>query len=369
MVKFTRRKTSLFFMKILKFKKTYQLPFKHHIPNFIKIHLLKTKLYMRVFKFLKRYIYIILKGQVNLEIYKILPEHKKILWINISAPSLGDSLMDLSSRTLLKDRNLDLFTDKKNSTIYENDDYFNNVFTEIKDVKNLDYDLIIIDSFSSRSIKIKSLIAPKVIFVGVYGYFNGPEVNRILYSFHQINQLLGYSISESRINRLAKNSISISKEDQEIVKNIIPKKYVTIAVGGEWQYKIFNKWDKVINQILLSDKDLNIVLVGSQNANNISKELLKKFPNNNILSFTSKLSFNQTAEVIRKSDAFLCCDGGLMHAASALNAKIVPLFARLTAEMLLTSDLKSYTLFDESDVNNIHVSDIVTKYYETINTS
>ena len=352
---------------MLKFKKTYQLPFKFSIPNFIKAHLQNTKLLKRVFKFLKRYIYIYLKSQASLEVFKILPEHKRILWINISAPSLGDSLMDLSSRTLLKDRDLDLFTDKKNSNIYRNDDYFNNIFTEIKNVKDLHYDLIIIDSFSSRSIKIKSRVANKTIFVGMYGYFNGPEVNRILYSFHQMNHLLGYTINESEINRLAKNSIFISKNDKKIVKDIIPKKYVTIAIGGEWQYKIFNKWDKVINQILLSDKDLNIVLVGSQNANNISKELLNKLPNNNILNFTSKLSFNQTAEVIRHSDVFLCCDGGLMHAASALNVKIVPLFARLPAEMLLPSDFQSNTLFDESNVNDIRVSDVVAKYYETIN--
>ena len=352
---------------MLKFKKTYQLPFKYNIPNYILVHLHKTKLYKRFFKFLRRYLYIIVKRQHNLEIFKILPEHKKILWINVSASSLGDSLMDLSSRVLLMDRNLDLFTDKKNSNIYKDDNFFNNIFTETKNLKRLNYDLIIIDSYSSRSIKIKSKVAKKTIYVGIYGYFNGPEVNRILYSFHQLNHLLGYSKSEHEISYYAKTSIYISKKDQEIVKNIIPKKYITIAVGGEWHYKIYNKWDEVINKIMLSDADLNIVFVGSDNAIKISKELLKKYPKKNILNFTSRLSFNQTAEVIRHSEVFLCCDGGLMHAASALNAKIVPLFARLTAEMLLTRKIQSLTLFDERNVNNIKVNDVVSKYHEAVN--
>jgi len=180
-------------MKMLQFKKTYQLPFKYSIPNYITFHLQNTKLYKRLFKFLRRYLYILLKRQFNLEIFKILPEHKKIIWINMSAPSLGDSLMDLSSRILLNDRNLDLFTDKKNANIYKDDNFFNNIFTEIKDLKKLNYDLIIIDSYSSGSIKIKSKIAQKTIYVSMYGYFNGPEVNRVLYSFHQMNHLLGYS--------------------------------------------------------------------------------------------------------------------------------------------------------------------------------
>jgi ADP-heptose:LPS heptosyltransferase len=352
---------------MLLFKKTYQLQFKYIIPNYIPVYIANTKFSKRVIKFLKRYLYIILKRQKNLEIFKILPEHKKILWINVSAPSLGDSLMDLSSRILLKDRSLDLYTDKKNASIYDDDNFFNNIFTEINDLKKFDYDLIIIDSFSSRSIKIKSQVAPKTIFVGIYGYFNGPEVNRILYSFHQMNYLLGYIKNENEINGLAKNSIFISKKDQETVKNIVPKKYIVIGVGGEWQYKTYNKWDKVINQLTLYDKDLSIIFVGSHNATKISKDLLNQFPENLFLNFTSRLSFNQTAEVIRRSEAFLCCDGGLMHAAIALNVNIVPLFARLTAEMLVVKGFEFYTLFDSHDVNNIKVNDILLKYYDVVN--
>ena len=354
---------------MLNFHRTYTFQFKYSIPNYISIHLLKVKLYSRAFKFLRRYLYLIFLRQKNLEISRILPAHKKILWINVSAPSLGDSLMDLSSRRLLSGRTVDLYTDEKNSHLYLNDKYFNKIFTNCNDLYTREYDLVILDSFSSRTIKIKAKIAPKIIFVGMFGYFNGPEVNRILYSFHQMNYLLDYPMIEEEIIDNAQNSLSISRKDQEIVQNIIPKNYITISLGGEWKYKTYQKWKEVLNQLLLDNKNIKIIFVGSNNALIPSKQLLKSFPDDQLLNFTSLLSFNQTAEVIRKSEVFLCCDGGLMHAATALNAKIVALFARLTPEMLLSRNTNLYSLYDKENVNNIRPSKVISKYYEAINSA
>ena len=109
----------------------------------------------------------------------------------------------------------------------------------------------------------------------------------------------------------------------------------------------------MLGQLLLYDKSLYIVLVGSNNALKHSKQMLKNFPENHMLNLTSRLSFNQTAEVIKNSEVFLCCDWGLLHAATALNANIVALFARLTQEMLLTKKTKHFSLYNEENVNNI----------------
>jgi heptosyltransferase-2 len=326
----------------------------------------KVKLYSRALKFLRRYLYLIFLRQKNLEISRILPSHNKILWINVSAPSLGDSLMDLSSRRLLSGKTIDLYTDEKNSNLYLNDKYFNKVFSNFNDLSTHEYDLVILDSFSSRTIKIKAKIAPKIVFVGMFGYFNGPEVNRIFYSFHQMNYLLDYPMTEEEIIDSAQNSLSISRKDQEIVQNIVPQNYIAISLGGEWKYKTYQKWSEVINQLLLDNKNIKIIFVGSKNALRTSKQLLNIFPKDQLLDFTSILSFNQTAEVIRKSEVFLCCDGGLLHAATALNANIVALFARLTPEMLLTKKTNHFSLYNEENVNNISSTEVVSSYYEAI---
>ena len=188
---------------MLDFHRTHSLPFKYSIPNYISIHLQKVKLYSRALKFLRRYLYLIFLRQKNLEISRILPSHQKILWINVSAPSLGDSLMDLSSRRLLTGKTIDLYTDEKNSNLYLNDKYFNKIFSNFNNLSTHEYDLVILDSFSSRTIKIKAKIAPKIVFVGMFGYFNGPEVNRIFYSFHQMwntnNRHISTSLSQPNL--------------------------------------------------------------------------------------------------------------------------------------------------------------------------
>ena len=101
-----------------------------------------------------------------------------------------------------------------------------------------------------------------------------------------------------------------------------------IALGGDWEYRSYEDWPIVIEKLLIDNKQLNIVLLGSNNANDINKKILEKFPSANILSYVDKLTFNQTAEIIKNAQLLLCCDGGLMHAANAVSTKIIPLFKK-----------------------------------------
>ena len=256
------------------FKKTHKLPFKYEIPHYIESFVKQRGVFKLWIKYFKRYLFIVLKGQRRLELFTILPIHQDILWINLSAPSFGDSLMDLSSRELLKGKNIDLFTIESIAEIYRNDKRFNQVYSNIGLASKNNYSLVIVDSFSSRSIKAKCQIAPKVDFIGMYGYFNGPEVNRVLFSFHQMNHLLGYPKSETEINSSAKSSLSINTTDKVIVNKInLPDNYIAVALGGEWGYRTYQNWDKVIENILKKDNCLNIVLIGSGNAPDIAKKI------------------------------------------------------------------------------------------------
>jgi heptosyltransferase-2 len=276
--------------------------------------------------------------------------------------------MDLSSRVLLEGKKIDLFTTKKMADIFTHDNRFNNVYSTKDFVSKNNYNLVIVDSFSTRSIKLKCKIAPKANFIGMYGYFSGPEVNRVLFSFHQMNNLLGYYKSEKEINSYAKASIYISDNDQAIInKANLPNNFIAIVLGGEWSYRSYKKWDKVVRYILRKDSNLNIVLVGSDNGSEIAKKITLEFKDNNIFNYVARYSFNQTSQIISQAHILLCCDGGLMHAANALNKTIIPLFARLTPEMQLTDCAKAFPLFNDQNVNNIKAEDVVERYYEAIN--
>jgi heptosyltransferase-2 len=297
-----------------------------------------------------------------------MPTHKNILWINISAPSLGDSLMDLSSRILLKERNVDLFTHKKNADLYRSDKVFRNIYTNKNKFNPLQYDLVIIDSYSTRSISIKAKIAPLIAFVGLYGYFNGPEVNRVLFSFHRLNQLLSYRYSKSEINKIARVSIGISTADEVLIqKENLPSSYVAIAIGGEWSHRTYNNWSELIDKLIKKNSKVNLVFVGSKNAKESAQVLTKSFPQNNIFNCVSKFTFSQTAQIIKGANLLICCDGGLMHSANAVKTPIIPLFARLTPVMQLTDAVQAFPLFDNTNVNNISVEEILLKYSEAIN--
>jgi len=352
----------------MSYKRTYTLPFKFDIPNYTQDFIDNNSLIAIFFKYLRRYIYLHLKKQSKLEIHKIQLSHKKILWINLSAPSLGDSLMDLSCRGLLKDRIIDLYTDKKNAHLFINDGIFRNIYSQADEVLKTSYDLVIIDSYSSRTIKVKSILLPLTSFVGMYAYYNGPEVNRVLFSYHRMNQLLGYIKSEEEINILARPLLAISDKDSQLIRNFkLPKDYISIAIGGEWAYRTYNNWDKLINQLIHIDPQLKIVLVGSNNALRFAHKITEKIPSENLISCVNRFSYAQTAEIIKKSKLLICCDGGLMHAANALKTPILPLFARLTPQMQLTDNIISFSLFDHRDVNNIEVNSILAQYKKLTN--
>ncbi len=353
---------------MLGFEKTYSFPFKYDIPNYTSVFLEESSITKRWIKFIKRYMYLTIKRQIALEVRQILPKHRNILWINISAPSLGDSLMDLSSRVLLKGKEVDLFTDKKNASLYQDDPVFSRIFTQKAEVAQHKYDLVIVDSFSTRSIDIKTNILPLNPFVGMFGYYNGPEVNRVLFSFHRMNQLLGYVKGETEINKVARPSMAIEINDLRSVEGLnLPASYIAIALGGRWAYRTYNKWGEVIDKLAKKNNKLNLVFVGSDNAKESAKALTEAFPSDNIFNCVAKFTFNQTAQIIKGANILLCCDGGLMHSANAINTPIVPLFARLTPIMQLTESIQAFPLFDANDVNNIPVEDILVKYIEATN--
>ena len=101
------------------FERIVTFPFKFIIPSYTHKFLVNHSIFNYRLKFIKRSLYLILKNQKHLEVTKILTKHERILWINISAPSLGDSLMDLSGREMLIGRKVDLSTDKNNAELFK----------------------------------------------------------------------------------------------------------------------------------------------------------------------------------------------------------------------------------------------------------
>ncbi len=278
--------------------------------------------------------------------------HKRILWINWAAPSLGDSLMDLSSRVLLADREVVLLTHPRNAAIYVNQDrWFTAVYGSprllVAEMGLNAFDLVICDSFSPRVLINKLCVAPLVEFCGIYGYLNGFEVHRTYFSFARMMELLSLSHSNYPI----RPAISLPDENIDFSRTD-----VCIAVGGEWAFRTYENWVPIIEW--LRHRKFSVTLIGSSNGAEQASSITKEIPG--IVSTVGQLTLAEVIGQIASCRIFIGADGGLWHLACSIPVPTVVLFAdcqifdeegnRVTRE---TKDMVCETLYDDDSVSNI----------------
>ncbi|MEI7758273.1 MAG: glycosyltransferase family 9 protein [Bacteroidota bacterium] len=318
-------------------------------------------------KYLKRKLFIKITGQDKFILESIPKGARRLLWINLSAPSLGDSIMDLSGRAVLSEFQVDLLTDKKNAALYEKDQTFRHVFSEVVDARNAHllepYDLIIVDAFSPKIIKIKRRIAPYASFVGMWGFLNGFEVHRTIYSYKRIQWLLR---AHTFVTKPILPSMTVS--GSSLFKNKSKKPSIAFVVGAEWAFRRYNQWPAVISQLI---DDYQIVLIGSSNGTKDANEIISKFTSSH--NFVDKCSLSETALIISEVNFVIAADGGLWNIASALGKPSVALFAstfiydekniRINRD---TPDMICETLYDEHQVSNIDPKEIITAFHRLL---
>lgn len=314
-------------------------------------------------KYLKRRIFSFLLVEFfgfKSEETKILPKHKKILWINWAAPSLGDSLMDLSARCMFEDRKLILLTHKNNAPLYIDDKYFSAVYTSTRELRSGPdsgpFDLVICDSFSPRVLLKKVFAAPLADFVGLYGFVNGFEVHRTYFAYARMRELV--SCCDFRFP--VRPTISVPK-DVSGLRHFD----VCVAIGGEWGFRTYNHWEAVVTWLV--SRHFSVVLTGSENGLEFAEEIQRSLPS--VRSFVGKSTLLEAVKQIAEADLFVGADGGLWHVACALSKPSVVLFAdcqifdekggRVTRE---TTDMVCESLYDEFEVSNIASNRVIESF-------
>ncbi len=96
------------------YSRTYDVSFIERLPS-DRSEYMRCEAFTvgRKIKFWRRWLYMALNNQLSYERKMIREIDRSLLWINLSAPSVGDSIMDLSGRVLLSNKNIHLLTDKK----------------------------------------------------------------------------------------------------------------------------------------------------------------------------------------------------------------------------------------------------------------
>lgn len=348
-------------------KRTHTLECAESVPsdraNFVANRLMSWKW---ITKYLKRALlfHLLLQGLFERRRRGAIPqEATRMLWINLAAPSLGDSLMDLAAREMLTGRDLDLLTSPKNASLYAHDAVFRRVSVSAVECRRWHqarpYDLIILDAFSPRIVARKALIAPWTPFVGLYGFLNGFEVHRTYFAFARMAYLMDCSVPPVQQPVLTTGASN----------PLAGQTYLCIAVGGEWAFRTYPRWAEVIKALDTTD----IVLLGSENGREEAERLTHQF--DSIQSFVGATDLLTAAAIIQDCQQFIGCDGGLWHIACALSKPTVALFADCTmyderGERVLrdTRDMNCRTLYGRTSVQEIEPATIAAQILRQQNT-
>lgn len=345
------------------FAQRHTPPFRHVLPNTITTFLAKESSLRAIsqnWRVLKRYLLLCRYGQAGLLREQLPPAPARILWLNPSSTSIGDSLMELAGRKLLHPGyKIDLFTDRWNAPLYQHDQYFGQVFTDPAQIDPAAYDFVLLDLSNTRSIRFKHQYCLLLPFASLQGYFYGPDFNRLMFSVFRIHQLLGYPFDEAGLQAYLRLSLFLPDD----LPALQPKKTLlrlAVAIGGVDPIRTYTHWGEVFTALWQRyGADLEIVLLGSANGRDHAQQLMAEFSQQAIVNQVEELNLIKTAKAISQCDFFLGADGGLMHIAAALNCPGIGLFGFFRPELRLSPDSVINSVFAENKVDDCPVDDIV----------
>ncbi|MDD5361851.1 MAG: glycosyltransferase family 9 protein [Ignavibacteria bacterium] len=140
-------------------------------------------------------------------------------------------------------------------------------------------------------------------------------------------------------NRIVKPELFPSLEDVETVDNIVKglnvkskTELITLAPGSVWFTKRYPKI-KFVNLLNICDKEkFKVALIGGEDDRKLCESIIKSTTNNEVYNFAGKLSFLQSAELIRRSCLLITNDSAPLHLADAVGTKVIALFGSTVSD-------------------------------------
>ena len=115
------------------------------------------------------------------------------------------------------------------------------------------------------------------------------------------------------------------KPDEDFIQPWNQGKFITISPASLWftkQYPI-NKWIEFVNEV---DENIQIYLLGAPNDKDLCENIITNAKKTNITSIAGKLSFLQSAALMKGAVMNFVNDSAPMHLASATNAPVTAIF-------------------------------------------
>ena len=338
------------------FLKRLQLPCDFKIPNNANEIQANENIFQKIkesIKFTRKYLYFLVFGNSKLQMSHLPSNVKNILWIGNHSDSIGDSLMECAARSMMVNYNVDLLATTRNASVFQDDIFFQHVYINPQNISKK-YEFIILDYFSTKSLKLRKKYFNDIPYFCMYEFFYGPDFNRLKFGYCRISKLLGLPYIESN----SKYFITA----QEVAFFSQYKINVGIAIGGIDDIRTYKYFKDLVVELNKHNDDIQFFLFGAENGVLAANEIEKLFVN--VTNFVGKLNIQQTAYLISKMSIFIACDGGLLHVAQAYKLPIISIFAKFKPEFRLSNnELLNMTLYDREDVNNISIIQVANIFY------
>ena len=313
-----------------------------------------------------RKLYLLINSQLNNLKNCANGKWKKGLWIYDRTSQIGDSLMDLSCRSVLNELGLeiDLLCKENIKDLYYGDSWFHQVFSDPNDCQNQKYDFVIIQSIHQRALRRKIKYFKSLPWVCIQGFYDVPDFARAQFGVERIRDL--WSIKHQIADYHAKQKINL--EPITVRKDRLR---LAFALGGMDKVRTYTKWGEVFGKLQLPATTQITLLGTGEGAASQSIDISTKFSKLNIINKVNKTNLDDVKKILSIQDLLICPDGGLMHLGVACNTtKIVALFintipplyrlpnhyidASITSNTELVDDIEPTIIGDR--INEISVS-------------
>lgn len=125
---------------------------------------------------------------------------------------------------------------------------------------------------------------------------------------------------------ICKPRLYTSQADDTFVESYTKQPFITIAPASVWFTKQYpaDGWAGLIDQL---NTDLSIYLIGGPGDQHLADEILTKInPRKNVFSLIGKLSFLQSAALMKQAEMNFVNDSAPMHICSAVNAPVTAVY-------------------------------------------
>lgn len=258
------------------------------------------------------------------------PGLRRLLWLYEGENQIGDALMDLAPRSLLREHGIavDLLAAPTVARLFDGDPWFGRVTTDAADLQGQDHDFALVLSLKHRPLRSKRQHFLTLPWTSVHGHYTGPNFHRGLLATQRLADLLDLRLSVDDLQRHAHQKLGPLAPLPPAVHAQALHGTIALAVGGVREDRIYPHWHAVVEALVRAGQR-RIVLVGSDNGRAQAQALAAGWQDAaQVLDLTARLSLQETRSVIAHAGVLACADGGLMHLGLTTATPVVSLFTQ-----------------------------------------